>query len=313
MTTAQNVLTLAKTFVGLQEVGENHTPFSRWYGDGMDGQPWCATFVSFCTYEVGMPLPIQTSKGYSYCPSGVQWFKDQGRWYKTNPQPGDIVFYNFNGDGIAEHTGIVKFVGQDGIVAIEGNTSDVNQSNGGAVQEKTRSFSVIVGFGRLDYDGNDIGAIAKGVPPVPAQLISLTTPLFSSPDVLKWKQQMRQRGWSVTESSNPAFTAQDRDLLLKFQTLWNLEQDGKLGAMSWVLTWLMPIKTENMIRGDYGDGVYRLQEVLKKARFNLAVDGDFGAGTEAIVRQFQHHKHLTIDGQVGKDTLAQLGLSFNIA
>ncbi len=312
MTTAQNVLTLAKTFVGLQEVGENHTPFGRWYDDRLDGQPWCAMFVSFCTYVVGMPLPIQTSKGYSYCPNGVQWFKDQGRWYTTNPQPGDIVFYDFDGQGV-EHTGIVKSADQNAIIAIEGNTSAVNQANGGEVQQKTRSFSAIVGFGRPAYDGNDIGAIAKGVPLIPAQLISTGEPLFASPDILTWKQQMQRRGWLVAEPSNPAFTAQDRDLLIKFQTLWHLERDGKLGAMSWVLTWLMPIKTENTMQGDYGDGVYRLQEALKKAGFNLAADGDFGAGTEAIVKQFQQQKHLVVDGQVGPETLAQLGLNFNIA
>ncbi len=315
MTTPQNVLKLASLFVGLEEKPDGSSPFGHWYTErdrAFWDASWCGMFVSFCTYTTGMPLPIDNSKGFALCSNGVQWFKDQGRWHATSPQVGDIAFYDFDGQGV-EHTGIVKSVGQNGITAIEGNTSDANQANGGAVQEKARSFSVIVGFGRPDYDGKDIGAIAKGVPPVPAQLISLATPLFSSPDVLKWKQQMQRRGWLVVEPTNPSFTAQDRDLLIKFQTLWDLESDGKLGAMSWLLTWLMPMKTENMMRGDYGDGVYRLQEVLKEAGFNIAVDGDFGAGTEAIVRQFQQQKHLTVDGQVGKDTLAQLGLSFDIA
>ncbi len=81
------------------------------------------------------------------------------------------------------------------------------------------SFSSILGFGRPAYDGNNIGEIAKGVPAVPGQLIRVTSPLFASTDVLLWKQQMQRRGRVVAEPRNTAFTAQDRDLLVKFQTL----------------------------------------------------------------------------------------------
>jgi len=51
----------------------------------------------------------------------------------TDPQVGDIVFYDWGGDGVSDHVGIVEKVNSDGsIVAIEGNTSDgFGDSNGG--------------------------------------------------------------------------------------------------------------------------------------------------------------------------------------
>lgn len=55
-------------------------------------------------------------------------------------------------------------------------------------------------------------------------------------------------------------------------------------------------------RGSKGVAVRRLQEALKAAGFSLEIDGDFGARTEAAVRDFQRKKGLDVDGVVGDDT-----------
>lgn len=57
-----------------------------------------------------------------------------------------------------------------------------------------------------------------------------------------------------------------------------------------------------------GEDVQQVQAALKKAGFNLAMDGSFGQGTEQAVRQFQQQQQLTIDGQVGAATRKALGL-----
>lgn len=56
-------------------------------------------------------------------------------------------------------------------------------------------------------------------------------------------------------------------------------------------------------RGDKGQWVRNLQKAL-----GIAIDGDFGPGTERAVKTFQASKGLTADGKVGAKTWAALGL-----
>lgn len=59
-------------------------------------------------------------------------------------------------------------------------------------------------------------------------------------------------------------------------------------------------------RGSSGDAVGRLQTALMASGFPLAVDGSFGAGTEAAVKAFQTRAGLAADGVVGPQTWARL-------
>ncbi len=52
-------------------------------------------------------------------------------------------------------------------------------------------------------------------------------------------------------------------------------------------------------RGSKGDAVTELQRMLRKLGFLVAVDADFGAGTEVAVAAFQRDKKLGADGIVG--------------
>jgi hypothetical protein len=51
-----------------------------------------------------------------------------------------------------------------------------------------------------------------------------------------------------------------------------------------------------------------LQEALKRAGIEIAVDGDWGAQTKAALRTFQQHRGLTLDGILDSQTLQELGL-----
>lgn len=150
--TPLSVLAIAISELGYKEspAGSNRTKFGEWYG--MNGQPWCGIFVSYCFHKAGMPLQIGTTKGFAYCPYGVEWFKKQGRFYQT-PQVGDVVFFDFGGnDGIPDHTGIVEKVNPDGtITTIEGNTGTASQCNGGEVMRRVRKPNVILGYGRFNW------------------------------------------------------------------------------------------------------------------------------------------------------------------
>lgn len=60
-------------------------------------------------------------------------------------------------------------------------------------------------------------------------------------------------------------------------------------------------------RGSTGDAVVDLQQRLRTAGFAaVAIDGDFGPGTEVAVTRFQSDHNLTADGIVGNQTWAAL-------
>ncbi len=59
-------------------------------------------------------------------------------------------------------------------------------------------------------------------------------------------------------------------------------------------------------RSSKGDAVVKLQTMLQKLGFMVAIDGDFGAGTEVAVARFQRDQKLTVDGIAGPGTWAAL-------
>lgn len=96
--------------VALSQVGNvGGEPYWSWYG--FDSQvEWCACFVSRCANESGC-LGTMVPK-FSRCTDGVAWFRGQGRWKDSGylPQPGEIIFFDWNEDGIPDHVGIVEKV-----------------------------------------------------------------------------------------------------------------------------------------------------------------------------------------------------------
>ena len=63
---------------------------------------------------------------------------------------------------------------------------------------------------------------------------------------------------------------------------------------------------DTMRRGDCGDAVTFLQERLTVLGFSVSADGQFGPGTERVVKDFQTSRGLTADGIVGAETWAAL-------
>jgi CHAP domain/Putative peptidoglycan binding domain len=247
MTTPQDVLEVAARQIGYTEspAGSNMTKYGAWYG--MNGVPWCAIFVSYCFSVAGCRLPITTSKGFAYCPYGVDWFKDNKKWFKT-PQIGDLVFYNWSGDGIADHVGIIESIHSNGsVISIEGNTSTSNNSNGGQVMRRTREKNYQLGFGRPSYSMVSTSTPNPSFPAWPGYYITLTSPLMSSNEILRWQKQMINRDWdlglggSTGKGDTGEFNARCAQVLKQFQEEKSLEVDGILGPESWDAAWTAPI------------------------------------------------------------------------
>lgn len=136
------VVRMARTQLGTRESGDNGTKYGRWFG--MDGQPWCAIFVSWVFAKAGHALPaLQGARGFAGVAAGAEALRRRGELHKT-PRVGDIWLHR--GPSVdRDHTGIVVAVHADGsFTTIEGNSSD-------AVREVRRPKSELAssyGFGR---------------------------------------------------------------------------------------------------------------------------------------------------------------------
>jgi hypothetical protein len=166
--------------VALGEVGtvegpkENQTKYGAFTRANF--APWCGSFVMWCADQAGVKLPGSTV----YTPAGAAAFERVKMWEDAavaKPKPGDIVYFDFPGDGVnrISHVGIVVKDNGDGTVTtVEGNTAGAvgDQRNGGMVQKKIRAYKKnkqrievsIVGFGTPKFPGP-----AKAKAPKPAK------------------------------------------------------------------------------------------------------------------------------------------------
>lgn len=145
METAKRVLDIARAELGTTEspAGSNKTKYGAWYG--LNGQPWCMIFIQWCFAQAGTALPARTAS----CGELMRAAQSAGRWVTKDLLPGDVVIYDFPGGAATDHCGIVEAVAEDGVTAIEGNTSiSGSQSNGGQVCRKERPWRYIVGAAR---------------------------------------------------------------------------------------------------------------------------------------------------------------------
>ena len=122
-------------------------PYWSWYG--FNGRvEWCACFVSWCAHKCGY-IEAGIIPKFAGVGTGINWFQDRHQWQKRGyqPNPGDIIFFDWDGDGYGNHVGIVESSDETYVYTIEGNTSD---------SCKRRTYflhsTVIMGYGIPAYD-----------------------------------------------------------------------------------------------------------------------------------------------------------------
>jgi len=145
MTTAQNILDVARSQIGYVETPSNITRYWAELDPGLQGQPWCAGFVSWVFKHAGLPLPAMGKPyGFVYVPNAINYAKAHGLWDASGHYaPGDVVCY-----GNGAHTGIIASDDGTTMAVYEGNTSPDNgggsQTNGGGVYLRHRPHSAWV-------------------------------------------------------------------------------------------------------------------------------------------------------------------------
>ena len=159
---ASKVLEQAKSWIGRNEaagthkyiidVYNSHKPLARGYKVKYT-DAWCSTFVSAVAIKCGYTDIIPTECG---CQNHIELFKKIGCWIEDEnrtPNPGDIIFYDWDDNGIgdnkgySDHVGIVECVTNGKITVIEGNCDNSVKRNYISVNGKG-----IRGYGVPKYD-----------------------------------------------------------------------------------------------------------------------------------------------------------------
>lgn len=302
---AADVLNVARSYLGVAEdpPHSNDTVIGEKFG--WNGVPWCAESVSVWEREAGVPFT-----GSASCSVLVGRYQDgtNGTW-GVDPQPGDEGFLGTRGQ---DHTFLIEANNGDGTVTtIEGNWGD-------KVTRVRRTISSIFGFGRPRYDD----AAAPDLPPPSSTggrpILRQGNVSASVGTVQTFLNAFDSAGLTVDNDFGPATDAAVR----AWQSKRSLTVDGEVGPQTWAdfdatiayVTALAQPNPQPSIPtfpgttrlGSRGDAVTAVQSRLRDRGWKIGVDGVFGHETDAIVRQFQGEKSLTVDGIAGPATWVAL-------
>ena len=170
----QKVVDTASAWLGTQEGTARHAELLNIYNAQrplprgtrmLSTWPWCAAYVSAVSLQCGLRDIMPTECG---CPPMIRLYQELGRWVEDDvytPQPGDVIFYDWqdsgNGDnqGQADHVGLVVSCTNGMMTIIEGNCDNAVKLRQIAVNAR-----YIRGFGCPDYASKVDGAAPQPTP-----------------------------------------------------------------------------------------------------------------------------------------------------
>lgn len=160
MITADQVIKTALKYVGAQQYGSVHKALINRYNRLTNGyrmtydDACCDAFVTVVAEEAGAGALIGQECGVE---RHIQIFKKLGIWLgRVRPKVGDLITFDWDGGGFADHIGFVTEVSGDMVRTVEGNSN-------ARVEEKYFAWNDwrIKGFARPKY-----GKVIDKVPAV---------------------------------------------------------------------------------------------------------------------------------------------------
>lgn len=138
-----DILEFAEQFLGCNEADGSANKFLN--GASSASIPWCAAFVEYVMENGGswdsVPDWYKNIDNKWYCPNVYNAASSANAIISAQEaQPGDIVLFDWDGDGVKDHIGIIKSTDGGKVVTVEGNTSN---------QVANREYEI--GDGRLTY------------------------------------------------------------------------------------------------------------------------------------------------------------------
>lgn len=269
--TAAKVISVAKKYIGTKEspANSNNVIFNtHYYGNPVRGAayPWCAAFLWDVFRLAGASDLFYGGKKSAYCPAIMQYAKAHKQWYST-PKVGDLVLFDFKGNGVACHIGmVVEVISKTSIKTIEGNTAVGNDSNGGEVMYRTRSTSSILGYYRPAYASSTAKADTK-------KDDKNTTTTAKKEEPTKTTTSTKKNTYTQTE------------FIKDIEKALGVKVDGKGDKTLLSKTPTLSVKTNKK---------HKIVKYVQKYLISLGIscgscgaDGDFGNGTTEAVKKYQ--------------------------
>lgn len=276
MATGNDLLRVASKYVGYNRFDDplTGTIFGRAYAElhgeeyAANGVPYCDMLVTKCLREIGI-----TNFDSAYVPGRIATARARG-WLvrREDAREGDLVCFDWDDDGVADHIGIVEIKYAWSFQTIEGNTSGSwrgSQSNGGGVYRRVRSFDTVIAVIRPPYTG-------ASRPVVPAGTLAVD-------------------GW-WGESTTRAL-----------QRINGTPQDGQVSSQYRPNQQYFPAAGSGWEwTGENAEG----SQLIIKLQLAFRVDADGIAGPE-FVRGMQRYYRVTVDGYMGHATVRAMQHAIN--
>jgi hypothetical protein len=248
MTTRDQIVRTALGFNGTGNgQGYDHqNPFSA--DLGRPPEAWCGDFVTDIYKRAQIPLPSMQPgcrTGFAYCPDAVEYGrKHDATRYSWQAEPGDIVLFDFQGDGVADHTEIVTGYQGGVLFTIGGNSGPSNVdgfgSQGGVHRHRWTAPAghgndqvlVVIDTAKVVRFGGPAHLTSAGMaPPDQPRLLMLKSPVMTGDDVRAVQQALNQRNHAGL-AADAAYGPLTRVAVLNWQRREHLEADGIVGPQT---------------------------------------------------------------------------------
>jgi len=274
MATALDVLNVARMQIGFHEGAINENPYGDWYG--IPNAAYCAMGVSWCFAQVGLShlIAAQTPKGFSYNPAALPWFQRQGLVVnKMSMQMGDLVFYDWNSDGVVDHVEICEAASPGGFTTIGFNTGSPNDPTKEGCWRVHRNYLFVMAVVRPKYPvplkpTTSIATSKKATAGVAAGATALTGGMLVT-------HPGTTNGTTVTSPSTTVFVAPP-----------------------------FPSSQTSFALGQTNDAVWTVQKALEKAGLlpKVYYTGTMNPQTESALVKYEKKQGIT----VAKNTIPQI-------
>lgn len=238
MSRIDSIIETARSYLGTTEGSAKHKEIidlynKARYSDAYQmtmNDPWCCAFVVAVFEKCGMSDIIP---GYAACDQMISIFTKWGRYYSRSVRsvrPGDIIFYNWNGDLSADHVGIVVQNRFGELSVIEGNKSDTV-----AYRSIGSMDSCVLGYGVPNYDATGESRIDSTSHDLDKEYIR-TLPLlqYGKNNVyVKILQILLNYYYNANLEVDGEYGVKTKKVVADYQMSNLLEVDGIVGTETW--------------------------------------------------------------------------------
>jgi hypothetical protein len=248
MTTRDQITRTALDFNGTCN-GEGYNGPNPFSADlSRPSEAWCGDFVTDIYKRAQIPLPSMQPgcrTGFAYCPDAVNYgrARQATRW-SWQAQPGDIVLFDWDGNGLADHTEIATGYQDGALFTVGGNSGPSNidgfSGQGGVHRHRweaptgqgNNQIQLVLNASMLVSFGSPAHLTKEGTaPPAEPRMLMLKSAMMQGDDVRAVQRALNQRN-SAGLATDGIYGPATRDAALSWQRREHLEVDGIVGPQT---------------------------------------------------------------------------------